>query len=117
MVLSPSPSYPLFEHLARLESVEPVPYHLDEEAGWRLDMDELRRASENVRAVIVVHPNNPTGSYLHPDDREALAKECARRGWALIVDEVFLDFPLDSGPGAGLFEWPDVVRLAVSWRR
>jgi alanine-synthesizing transaminase len=100
-VLSPSPSYPLFEHLAQLESVAPVVYRLDEEAGWRLDMDELRTASDQVRAVIVVHPNNPTGSYLHPDDRETLTRECARRGGALIVGEAFLDFPLDGGPGAG----------------
>jgi hypothetical protein len=93
-VLTPSPSYPLFEHLARVEGVHALPYHLDGEHGWRLDLDELTAAPATVRAVIAVHPNNPTGSYLHPDDALALQELCACRGWGLIVDEVFLDFPL-----------------------
>ncbi|MFZ5786632.1 MAG: pyridoxal phosphate-dependent aminotransferase [Acidobacteriota bacterium] len=100
-VLVPVPSYPLLEHLARVEGVEAVPYRLDAEHGWRLDVEEIAAAPESVRAAVVVHPNNPTGSHVHPEDATALAVLCARRGWALIADEVFLDFPLDGGPGAG----------------
>jgi alanine-synthesizing transaminase len=100
-VLTPLPSYPLFEHLARVEGVHALPYHLDGEHGWRLDLRELTAAPANVRAVIAVHPNNPTGSYLHPDDAEVLEELCASRGWGLIVDEVFLDFPL-AGTGRSL---------------
>lgn len=93
-VLIGVPSYPLLDHLARVEGVQALTYHLDPEHGWRLDLAELAAAPESVRAVVVVHPNNPTGSYVHPDDASGLAELCAARGWALCVDEVFLDYSL-----------------------
>ncbi|HPW56506.1 MAG: pyridoxal phosphate-dependent aminotransferase [Thermoanaerobaculaceae bacterium] len=93
-VLIGVPSYPLCDHLARVEGVRTEPYHLDPDHGWRLDPHELAAAPADTRAVVVVHPNNPTGSYLDPEDAAALRALCAERGWALIVDEVFLDFPL-----------------------
>jgi alanine-synthesizing transaminase len=95
--LVPTPSYPLFEHLARAEGVEAVPYHLDPETGWRLDPGELAAAPDNVRAVVVVHPNNPTGSFVRRADGAAVAELAAARGWGLIADEVFLDFSLGGG--------------------
>ena len=98
-ILVPTPSYPLFEHLARVEAVRTVPYLLDREAGWRLDLPALAGAAR-ARAVVVVHPNNPTGSYVHPEDAAALSRLAARQGWALIADEVFLDYPLDGGAGS-----------------
>lgn len=94
MVLAPVPSYPLFEHLARVEGVRVLPYHLDGDHGWRLDLHELAAAPVGVKAVIAVHPNNPTGSYLHTEDARAVQELCASRGWGFIVDEVFLGFPL-----------------------
>jgi alanine-synthesizing transaminase len=99
-VLVPSPSYPLFEHLAQVEGIVASPYRLDPEANWRIHLHDLEGASDAVRAVVVVHPNNPTGSFVHPDDAGALHALCARRGWALIADEVFLDYPLAGGPGS-----------------
>jgi aspartate/methionine/tyrosine aminotransferase len=96
-VLVPSPSYPLFEHLAALDGIAAPTYDLD--AGWRIDFPTLESCSAPVRAVIVVHPNNPTGSFVHPDDRRRLVGLCRDRGWALIADEVFLPYPLDGGPG------------------
>ena len=98
-VLVPTPSYPLFEHLARLDGISCETYGLDSDACWRLDMAAVEKASNSVRAVIVVHPNNPTGSFIHPDDCEALVTLCRDRHWALIADEVFLPYPLDGGPG------------------
>ncbi len=97
-VLVPSPSYPLFDHLAKLDGVDATSYALDPEANWRIDFSALEDGSEAARAVIVVHPNNPTGSFIHPDDRQRLVDLCRHRGWALIADEVFLPFPLDGGP-------------------
>lgn len=99
-VLVPSPSYPLFDHLARLDAVESLTYGLDSDAGWRIVFSDLEDAPERVRAVVVVHPNNPTGSFVHPADADRLVSLCRDRGWALIADEVFLGFPLDGGPGA-----------------
>ncbi|MEJ2582746.1 MAG: pyridoxal phosphate-dependent aminotransferase, partial [Acidobacteriota bacterium] len=101
-VLVPSPSYPLFDHLANLDCVDATPYALDPDANWRIDFSALEEPSEEVRAVTVVHPNNPTGSFIHPDDRERLVDMCRHRGWALIADEVFFPYPLDEGPGSGL---------------
>ena len=100
-VLVPTPSYPLFDHLARLDGICCETYGLEADACWRLDMAAVEKASDGVRAVIVVHPNNPTGSFIHPDDREALVALCRDRQWALIADEVFLSYPLDGGPGDG----------------
>jgi hypothetical protein len=95
-VLVPAPSYPLLEHLARLEGVRAVTYHLREESGWSLDLHELSSAPAAVRAIVVVHPNNPTGSLVCPGDAQALEELCALRGWALIADEVFFPFPLEA---------------------
>jgi aspartate/methionine/tyrosine aminotransferase len=94
-VLVPSPSYPLFEHLARLDGVVARPYRLDPDSGWRVDMSSVSSPEGKVRAVVVVHPNNPTGSFLHPDDAASLSQLCQERGWALVADEVFLPYPLE----------------------
>lgn len=101
VVLAPTPSYPLFDQLARLDGIQLAPIVLDHEAHWRLDPASLAAAPPRTKAAIVVHPNNPTGSFIHPDDRRLLATRCADAGWALIADEVFLPFPLAGGPGHG----------------
>jgi aspartate/methionine/tyrosine aminotransferase len=98
-VLVPSPSYPLFEHLTRLDGIAAPTYDLDADAGWRIDFSSLETEYPGVRAVVAVHPNNPTGSYVHPEDRERLVALCRDRDWALIADEVFLPYQLDGGPG------------------
>ena len=100
-ILVPTPSYPLFEYLARVEGIEALPYQLDRETGWRVDAHPLAEAPERTRGIVLGHPNNPTGSFVHPDDAMALSELAALRGWAIIADEVFLDYSLDGGPGAG----------------
>jgi len=91
-VLIPRPSYPLFEFLAGLQGVTARQYSLHYHEGWWLDLEALERSvTARTRAVVAVSPNNPTGHYLQP----GLADLCARRGLALIADEVFLDFPVD----------------------
>jgi alanine-synthesizing transaminase len=99
-ILIPTPSYPLFDQLSRLDGLATHPLPLDPDDDWRPVLAATEDAPENTRAVIVVHPNNPTGSYVHPESAEALALRCRDRGWALIADEVFLPFPLDGGPGS-----------------
>ena len=90
-VLVPAPSYPLFEHLAELEGVQAVPYRLAYDGAWHIDQDFLRRAmTPQVRAIIVVSPNNPTGQYLRADELGGLAA----LGLPLIIDQVFEQFPL-----------------------
>ncbi len=94
-VLAPRPSYPLFEFLAGLESVRIVPYQLVYDGRWWVDWASLERAAgPRARAVVVVQPNNPTGSFLHPAEIERLAAFCAARDLAIISDEVFADYPL-----------------------
>jgi len=95
-ILVPKPSYPLFEFLADLHDVRLVPYQLQYAHGWFIDFESLQRAlTPQTRAVLLVHPNNPTGSYTKAEERERLNRICRHRDLALIVDEVFLDFPLD----------------------
>jgi alanine-synthesizing transaminase len=93
-ILVPRPSYPLFEPLAALEDVRVDRYRLAYHDGWRLDMDSLEAAlSPRTRAVVVVQPNNPTGSCLSPGEISEVDSLCAERGIAIISDEVFADFP------------------------
>jgi alanine-synthesizing transaminase len=95
-VLVPKPSYPLFEFLADLQDVKLVPYPLIYDHGWQIDFHLLRKAvTSRTRAVVVVHPNNPTGSYIKPNELQELNRCCREHGLALIADEVFLDYELD----------------------
>lgn len=100
-VLVPHPSYPLFEHLTRLESVAAIPYALEYHGSWRIDIESVRRAiTDRTRAILVVSPNNPTGSILHKDDLLQLVEMAAPKQVALIGDEVFADYRLDPAPAA-----------------
>ena len=105
-VLVPVPSYPLFEHLTQLDGVSARPYHLEYHGRWVVDAGSTDRAwVDGVRAVLGVSPNNPTGSVLSPGEMSELEERCASRDAALILDEVFADYPLrdaiTSGTTAG----------------
>jgi aspartate/methionine/tyrosine aminotransferase len=90
-VLVPRPSYPLFEHLARYEGIEAVPYLLDYDGAWHIDGQRVRAAiTPRTRAIVALSPNNPTGSYLKRDELEGLAA----LGLPIISDEVFAEYPL-----------------------
>jgi alanine-synthesizing transaminase len=94
-VLIPTPGYPLFDFLADLCDVKPVRYPLIYDHCWQVDFSALAAAaSARTRAVVIVHPNNPTGHYASPLERAQLSRFCAEKGIALIADEVFLDFSL-----------------------
>jgi len=95
-VMVPVPSYPLFEHLTRLELAETHAYELEYHGRWSIDFASIASAPANTRAILAVSPNNPTGSYLSVDEIERLTTICAERGWALIVDEVFADYRLET---------------------
>lgn len=98
-VLVPVPSYPLFEHLTRLELVDVRPYPLDFHGTWSIDVHAVASAiTPRTRAVLVVSPNNPTGSILAKRDLASLAALCASREIALIGDEVFCDYLIDPRP-------------------
>ena len=93
-VLVPRPSYPLFDYLAGLESAAVRPYPLLYHDEWRVDLRALREAvGERTRAVVVVSPNNPTGSFVREDETGALHDMAAAAGLALVSDEVFADYP------------------------
>jgi hypothetical protein len=100
-VLVPRPSYPLFDLLTGLDSVQARSYGLDYHGVWSIDRPDLDHAlSRDIRAVLVVSPNNPTGSCLRQDDREWLVSLCRERGVAIIADEVFAEYPLTPRPDA-----------------
>ena len=94
-VLTPVPSYPLFDHLTRLDGVDQRRYALEYHGIWSVDVECMDAAwSGETRAVLAVSPNNPTGSVLRQSDAAELVARCASRQAALIVDEVFCDYPL-----------------------
>lgn len=112
-VLVPRPSYPLFEYLAGLENVRVDRCDLAYDGEWHLDRGSLEASLHGrTRAVVVVHPNNPTGSYLKPDELAWLLELCAARGLALVSDEVFADFTLDvERPALASLALPDSPAL------
>ncbi|HEX3851972.1 MAG TPA: pyridoxal phosphate-dependent aminotransferase [Polyangiaceae bacterium] len=111
-VLIPQPSYPLFEHLAGLENVSAAPYALAYDGSWHIDFDSLSRAlSPRARAIVVVSPNNPTGSFLKKDELARLLSF----GLPLISDEVFSDFALgpDTRRARSVLESSDALVFAL----
>jgi alanine-synthesizing transaminase len=114
-ILVPKPSYPLFEFLADLADVKLVPYPLIYDHGWQIDFDSLYKAAgPRTRAVIVVHPNNPTGSYASEPEKAALNNFCNDYGAALIVDEVFLDYAHDGQSRASFAANNDALTFTLS---
>lgn len=94
-VLVPVPSYPLFDHLSRLDGVGVRPYPLHYHGTWSPDPHEMETlVTGRTRAILLVSPNNPTGSLLGAGELVAIAALCARRGLALVGDEVFADYIL-----------------------
>jgi aspartate/methionine/tyrosine aminotransferase len=101
-VLVPRPSYPLFDHLTRLDLVTAKPYELEYHGSWSIDVGSVERAlTSRTRALLLVSPNNPTGSYVTVEELNRLAALCASRGVPIIADEVFTDYELRVGAGAG----------------
>lgn len=99
-ILVPRPSYPLFECLATLDAVRVVEYSLPEEMRWGLDFDALERGlTPRTRAVVLVNPNNPTGAFLKHSEWHRLQSWAARKGLAIIADEVFSDYGWDDRAG------------------
>ncbi len=95
-MLIAQPGYPLFDFLAGLDDVRLEPYPLFYDFGWWIDFAELeQRIGPRTRAVVLVHPNNPTGHATGAAELARLRAICARHGLALIVDEVFLDYGLE----------------------
>jgi alanine-synthesizing transaminase len=114
-ILVPKPSYPLFEFLADLENVVLTPYPLIYDHGWQIDFLSLRKAVRpNTRAVVIVHPNNPTGSYISIQEQAELNQFCSANHLALIVDEVFLDYALDGTPRYSFATNHDVLTFTLS---
>ncbi len=114
-LLIPKPSYPLFEFLADLQDIRLVPYPLIYDHGWQMDFPSLQEAvTKRTRGVVVVHPNNPTGSYVHSHEREALNRFCREHSLALIADEVFLDYPHDRAGLQTFASNQDVLTFTLS---
>lgn len=100
-LLVPAPSYPLFDFLAGIQDVKLVPYELIYDHGWQLEpgslfaaVDRARAEGLRPRAILVVHPNNPTGSYVDDRELQLLNEICAENEMAIVADEVFLDYSL-----------------------
>ena len=114
-ILVPKPSYPLFEFLADLQDVKLVPYPLLYDHGWQIDFPSLYKAvNHRTRAVVVVHPNNPTGSFVAEEERNALNNFCREFKLSLIADEVFLDYAHDGAPRSTFAANRDVLTFTLS---
>ena len=104
VVLAPKPGYPLIESIARLECVDMIEYQQRFDGSWYIDVAELREALEGedggrIRALVLINPNNPTGSYVKASEREAIVRLCHDHEVAIIADEVFYDYDLEPFDG------------------
>jgi len=114
-VLVPRPSYPLFEFLADIQDVQLRSYELFYDHGWHVDLGGIRRLiTERTRAVLLVNPNNPTGSFVQTDEFEQLTSLCRERNFALICDEVFLDYEVEGNAQVSAAFSDDCVSFALS---
>lgn len=114
-ILVPKPSYPLFEFLADLQDVKLTPYPLLYDHGWQIDFPSLdRTVNHRTKAVIVVHPNNPTGSYASSLEMDSLNSFCKENKLALVVDEVFLDYSHDGATRRSFVQNGDVLTFTLS---
>ena len=105
-VLVPQPSYPLFEHLTRLDGVEARAYRLEHHGRWEMDVDGLARLVDSrTRAMLLVSPNNPTGSFVRADELAAVREVAVRHGLAVICDEVFADYSMEDPAAGGPAPW------------
>ena len=96
-ILAPSPSYPLFDFLSQLNDLELIPYPLVYYDDWQIDVGALAsRITARTRAILVVHPNNPTGSLVRKAELDSLIRCCQEHSLALIADEVFADYSLSA---------------------
>lgn len=112
-VIVPTPSYPLFEWLTKLASVVSIPYRLEYHRRWVIDVDALAAAiTTRTRALLIVNPNNPTGSYLTRDELAAIDRVAP--DLPLIGDEVFWDFPHDAAPASRVSVLESTRRLVFS---
>lgn len=103
-VLAPKPGYPLIESIARLECVDMIEYQQRFDGSWYIDVAELREALEGedggrIRALVLINPNNPTGSYVKASERETIVRLCHDHEVAIIADEVFYDYDLEPFDG------------------
>ena len=103
-VLAPKPGYPLIESIARLECVDMIEYQQRFDGSWYIDVAELREALEGedggrIRALVLINPNNQTGSYVKASEREAIVRLCHDHEVAIIADEVFYDYDLEPFDG------------------
>ncbi len=115
-VLVPQPSYPLFDHLTRLDGVTARPYRLEFHGAWTIDVASVAHAfSPRTRAILVVSPNNPTGSFADADGLGALGGMCAARSLALIGDEVFADYVVHENlaPPSGVLADPAALTFGL----
>jgi alanine-synthesizing transaminase len=114
-VLAPRPSYPLVEHLTNLDGVSLEHYHLEFHGRWEIDLQDVREkaGSGRVRAMIMISPNNPTGSVVTDAELDAIASLARDRDLALISDEVFADYPLSGTPPASALRQDVALTFAL----
>lgn len=100
-VAYPSPGYPLIPSIASMEGVEAVPYFLRFDGSWYIDLPYLEKALEDksVKALVLIHPNNPTGSYVAKEEFKEVERMCKENGIAIICDEVFYEYSFSRTPG------------------
>jgi len=100
-ILTPRPSYPLIEHLASLDGIGMTPYSLEYHGCWTMDVEAIRTALRGpaggqIRAIVLITPNNPTGSIVNRSDLQQLHEIAVEFDLALIADEVFADYPIEA---------------------
>jgi aspartate/methionine/tyrosine aminotransferase len=117
-VLAPRPSYPLVEHLTELDGVLLDHYGLEIQGRWAIDVDTIREklsapAGKRIRAIVLVSPNNPTGSIVKDGELDAIVTLARERQLAIIADEVFADYPISGAPPPSVLRQQSALTFAL----
>src|SRR4051812_34234466 len=115
-VLAPRPSYPLVEHLTELDGIAVEPYALEFHGRWSIDVDGIRRkldGSAKIRAIVLISPNNPTGSVVTASELAELAALASAYDLALIADEVFSDYPIQNSTVTSVLGHGDALTFCL----
>ncbi len=116
-ILIPSPGYPLFDYLSKFELIRTKTYRLEyiHDKGWQIDVDSILNViDENTKAILIINPNNPTGSYLSDREKEKIKEVAKEYNLSLIVDEVFFDFNIDSSEYKSFANERDCLTFVLS---
>ena len=89
-ILTPTPGYPLYTAIQSKLQMYENPYYLNEENGWQPDIDDIKsKINEKTKAIVIINPNNPTGSNSDVETLKQLIELALEHNLIIFSDEIY----------------------------